>query len=199
VDAEDLAGWITAADGWEATRYRVRAALDEHTTPLDSLDSWSTPTSLRMNVELNVLRTRYAAFADNQDEALHSLERALIAAAPQLLRSPFIQDAPAILPLLVARLERGTLVTEFAIDLINQINGARTSGMHPEFLVVVPLTERESIMLGYLASTLSNAEIADALFVSGNTVKSHQRMIYRKLAVTGRRAAVARGRELGLL
>ena len=198
VDAEDLAGWITAADGWEATRYRVRAALDEHTTPLDSLDSWSTPTSLRMNVELNVLRTRYAAFADNQDEALHSLERALIAAAPQLLRSPFIQDAPAILPLLVARLERGTLVTEIAIDLINQINGARTSGMHPEFLVV-PLTERESIMLGYLASTLSNAEIADALFVSGNTVKSHQRMIYRKLAVTGRRAAVARGRELGLL
>jgi LuxR family maltose regulon positive regulatory protein len=198
VEAEHIAGWITDTGGWDAIRYRVRAALDERTVPLDSMDSWSTPMSLRMTVELNVLRARYAAFADNQDEAQHSLERALIAAAPQLLRSPFIQDSPAILPLLVARLERGTQVTEFAIDLINRIKGARTSGMHPEFLVV-PLTERESIMLGYLASTLSNAEIADALFVSGNTVKSHQRMIYRKLAVTGRRAAVARGRELGLL
>jgi LuxR family maltose regulon positive regulatory protein len=116
-----------------------------------------------------------------------------------MLRSPFIQDSAAILPLLVARIERGTRVTEFAIDLLNRMKGAVNPGTHPQSLIIVPLTERESLMLGYLASTLSNAEIADALFVSGNTVKSHQRMIYRKLAVTGRRAAVARGRELGLL
>ena len=135
--------------------------------PLDSVDSWSTPTNLRMHVEWNVLRARYAAFADNLDEALHSLERALTAAAPQMLRSPFIQDSAAILPLLVARIERGTRVTEFAIDLLNRMKGAVIPGAHPQPFIVVPLTERESLMLGYLASTLSNAEIADALLCLG--------------------------------
>ena len=47
-------------------------------------------------------------------------------------------------------------------------------------------------MLRYLASTLSNAEIAAQLYLSVNTVKTHQRMIYRKLGAAGRRDAVRR-------
>jgi LuxR family maltose regulon positive regulatory protein len=35
--------------------------------------------------------------------------------------------------------------------------------------------------------------------VSRNTVKTHSKNLYRKLGATGRREAVARGRELGLL
>ena len=46
---------------------------------------------------------------------------------------------------------------------------------------------------------MTTAEIGAALYISVNTVKSHQRAIYQKLGVTGRRAAVARARELGLL
>jgi LuxR family maltose regulon positive regulatory protein len=54
-------------------------------------------------------------------------------------------------------------------------------------------------MLRYLASTLSNPEIAAELYVSVNTVKTHQRAVYRKLGATGRREAVRRARTLGLL
>jgi LuxR family maltose regulon positive regulatory protein len=43
------------------------------------------------------------------------------------------------------------------------------------------------------------AEIASDLYVTVNTVKSHQQSLYRKLGVSTRRAAVDRARELNLL
>ena len=54
-------------------------------------------------------------------------------------------------------------------------------------------------MLRYLTSALSNVEIADELYVSVNTVKTHIKSIYRKLNTTRRRDAVRRARELRLL
>ena len=59
-----------------------------------------------------------------------------------------------------------------------------------------PLSERESMILRYLPTSLSNREIAGELFVTTNTVKTHLRSIYRKLGVAGRREAVERARAL---
>lgn len=42
-------------------------------------------------------------------------------------------------------------------------------------------------------------KIANELYVSLNTVKTHTQSIYRKLGVSDRQDAVARGRDLGLL
>jgi ATP/maltotriose-dependent transcriptional regulator MalT len=61
------------------------------------------------------------------------------------------------------------------------------------------LSERELLVLRYLPTRLSNAEIAAALFVSLNTVKTHLRSIYRRLEVSGRRQAVEAAEGLGLL
>jgi LuxR family maltose regulon positive regulatory protein len=60
-----------------------------------------------------------------------------------------------------------------------------------------PLTERETAVLRLLPRPLSVREIGRELHVSRNTVKSHLRAIYRKLGVTTRDEAVARGREVG--
>lgn len=46
---------------------------------------------------------------------------------------------------------------------------------------------------------MSTEEIAADLFLSVNTIKTHLRNIYRKLAVTRRGEAVRRAREAGLL
>jgi LuxR family maltose regulon positive regulatory protein len=62
-----------------------------------------------------------------------------------------------------------------------------------------PLTEREGVVLRRLATTMTNAEIAEELCVSINTVKTHVAAIYRKLPAAGRRDAVARARHLELM
>jgi LuxR family maltose regulon positive regulatory protein len=62
-----------------------------------------------------------------------------------------------------------------------------------------PLSPSELAVLRLLPSFLTNQEIADALFLSVNTVKTHLRSIYRKLAVSSRRQAIANGRRLQLL
>ncbi|WP_039739421.1 response regulator transcription factor, partial [Saccharomonospora halophila] len=67
----------------------------------------------------------------------------------------------------------------------------------PELLQ--PLTARERDVLGCLEELLTTAEIAERMFVSVNTVRTHIRGILRKLNVNRRNAAVRKARELGLL
>ena len=69
----------------------------------------------------------------------------------------------------------------------------------PEVGLIEELTERELAVLRYLPSRMSQREIASELFVSLNTVKTHCKAIYRKLAVGDRKAAVQAAREQGLL
>ena len=65
--------------------------------------------------------------------------------------------------------------------------------------MVEPLSARELTVLRYLASRLTYQEIARALYVSLNTMKSHVRNVYRKLGVVCRDDAVAAGRQLHLI
>ena len=60
------------------------------------------------------------------------------------------------------------------------------------------LTARELEVLSYLPTHLSIREIATALYVSPNTVKSHAQHVYRKLGVDSREAAVGRARAMQL-
>lgn len=61
------------------------------------------------------------------------------------------------------------------------------------------LTEREMAVLRHLPTSMSQREIASELYVSLNTVKTHCRAIYRKLAVADRKAAVQAARDRQLL
>jgi LuxR family maltose regulon positive regulatory protein len=62
-----------------------------------------------------------------------------------------------------------------------------------------PLSERELEVLHLIAAGLSNREIADKLFISLNTVKTHTKNINSKLNVNSRIKAAARAKEMGLL
>ena len=61
------------------------------------------------------------------------------------------------------------------------------------------LTQRELRVLRLLHGDLSERDIGRELYVAHNTVHSHVRSIYRKLAVSSRADALKRGRELRLL
>ena len=61
-----------------------------------------------------------------------------------------------------------------------------------------PLTDREATVLRLLRGTLSLREIGQELHLSPNTIKTHTRVIYRKLGVSTRRQAVEQGRRAGI-
>jgi LuxR family maltose regulon positive regulatory protein len=61
------------------------------------------------------------------------------------------------------------------------------------------LSDRERDVLRYLATRMSNREIAAELYVSLNTLKTHVKSIYRKLDATSRAEAVATGQARGFL
>jgi LuxR family maltose regulon positive regulatory protein len=61
------------------------------------------------------------------------------------------------------------------------------------------LSEREREVLRLLATELSGPEIAQQLFVSVNTLRTHTKHIFSKLDVNTRRSAVRRAAELSLL
>lgn len=61
------------------------------------------------------------------------------------------------------------------------------------------ITPRELEILGLIARGLSNREIAEQLFVSENTVKTHSSRLFEKLNAKRRTQAVQLGKEFGLI
>lgn len=61
------------------------------------------------------------------------------------------------------------------------------------------ISKREHEVLELMATGLSNQEIADKLFVSLNTIKTHSSNLFLKLEVTRRTQAIRKGKELRLI
>jgi len=61
------------------------------------------------------------------------------------------------------------------------------------------ISKREHEVLGLMASGLSNQEIADKLFVSVNTIKTHTSNLFLKLEVSRRTQAIQKAKELRLI
>jgi LuxR family maltose regulon positive regulatory protein len=132
----------------------------------------------------------------DSDEAHRALEQALAQAVRDGVRRPFADDAARARPLLTRHLKRDTRHAAFVAELLDHIEDARPA---PEARLAAPLTERERVVLGYLPTAMTAAEIATALTVSEATIRTHLRHIYEKLDAPGRRDAVRRARELRLL
>jgi DNA-binding NarL/FixJ family response regulator len=77
--------------------------------------------------------------------------------------------------------------------------GAVMDGLQAGDATAGPLTTKEQEVLARLAEGRSNSQIAEALFVTPATVKTHLSHIYAKLGVANRQEALARAVALGLL
>jgi DNA-binding CsgD family transcriptional regulator len=71
--------------------------------------------------------------------------------------------------------------------------------LNEERLKDLGITRRELEILGLMAQGMSNREIADKLFVSENTVKTHSSRLFDKLSARRRTQAVQIGKEMGLI
>jgi LuxR family transcriptional regulator, maltose regulon positive regulatory protein len=141
-----------------------------------------------------------------------SLERALRLAEPEQLRLPFAMERSWLRPVLrrdpeLAHPYRRLLEPDLlSPDLAGPRPaspgqaGAGAPGAGPAApMVVEPLSEREREVLRHVSAMESTAEIASEMYISVNTVKTHLKSIYRKLAVSHRGEAVRRARQFGLL
>ncbi|MFF7188756.1 LuxR C-terminal-related transcriptional regulator [Streptomyces sp. NPDC008222] len=152
-------------------------------------------------ITVRVLLARaQAADARGDDAEAHRLVvRALAVARPERLRRPFLECGTWL-----RRLARRRSALAQGHDWL----GAGLTGHAPvrdapgdgvPAPVTESLSEREHEVLERLAQLMSTEEIAADLYLSVNTVKTHLKSLYRKLAVTRRSEAVRRARELHLL
>jgi LuxR family transcriptional regulator, maltose regulon positive regulatory protein len=150
-------------------------------------------------VETSVLEAVARAELHEPVAAATALERALTLAGPSTHRRPFLDGGPIVRTLLVDQIRRGTAHRSLVAELIAAFDRRAPKVAVTRAELLEPLSEREQAVLRFLPTLMSNAEIAGELFVSGNTVKTHLKSIYRKLGVSRRRDAVERARALDLL
>jgi LuxR family maltose regulon positive regulatory protein len=137
-------------------------------------------------VDVLLVRARCAPTADERSAALRD---ALTLAEPDRHVRVIVDEAAWIFEPL--RELVGVWPTSYVADLVTAI--ANEPARRPPAPTTDSLSEREVEVWRYLSTPLSTTEIADALFISRNTMKSHLRSIYRKLGVRNRQDAVARG------
>jgi LuxR family transcriptional regulator, maltose regulon positive regulatory protein len=109
----------------------------------------------------------------------------------QLLR-PFLTVRRQLLADLAPLAPRGTW-------LLDQPALRATHEIFPDHVDIVTLTTQETAVLQLLVTDLPLRSVAEKLFVSRETIKSHQKALYQKLDVHGRPEAVARAYEWGLI
>jgi LuxR family maltose regulon positive regulatory protein len=130
------------------------------------------------------------------DTAVHLLGEALSLAEPGGFIRIFVDEGPPMAALLQEAAKHG-----IAPNYVRQLQAAfgEAGGRTPiTQLLVEPLSERERDVLRLLRTELNGPDIARALMVSLNTVRTHTKNIYTKLEVNNRRAAVRRAEELDL-
>ncbi|RYP85044.1 hypothetical protein EKO23_13730 [Nocardioides guangzhouensis] len=151
-------------------------------------------------------------------QARRLLPDALARIAPQRLLTIAVVSGPMITDgfadLLVAEVERpgGHPLAAPLLDAVRRLrrpypdqtpegtHGPRpAAAAHAADRQPDDLTPREVEVLRALERGGSNTDIAVALYVSENTVKTHLASVYRKLGVTGRRAALRTAQDRNLL
>ncbi len=133
--------------------------------------------------------------------AAEAVEQALVLAEPEGACRIFLDGGPAVRSAMTVLVPPTSRCAGFAGRILERFDAQlpRVAGGAPGGAAELPLTSSELAVLRFLPSHMTNQEIAEALFLSINTVKTHLRSAYRKLGVANRRQAIARGRRLDLL
>lgn len=179
----------------------VRGALAVLSRAVSDLDH----APLALQIEAWLLEARMAEDQHRDERAQLLTDRALRSATSEGMRRAVMRDWGW----LRRTVERDAVLLRRHRDFLASCPGdddgpwrpasvAVLTGVDSDHLPPSLLTEREGQVLQLLAQMNSTEEIAAALFVSTNTVKTHLKGIFGKLGVNRRVDAVRRGRSLGL-
>lgn len=137
----------------------------------------------------------------DKEKALASLIEALEYAADENILMPFIYYHDRIKDLLTDVFKiQATKKTNIPGKLIVRLKLAiEKREKHDTVSMASGLSSRELDILKLIAEDLANQEIADKLFISFNTVKTHLKNIFLKLDADNRAKAVDKAKRLGLI
>jgi len=155
----------------------------------------------RVRLQAWLVDARISYYGGDTARGRRSLASALRLAQRDQRRLPFALERSWIEPLLrrdawLADIHQRLLGPARPDDRLAVRPGALGNGT---IRAVEPLTEREREVLRHCSGLLSTAEVASEMYISINTVKTHLKSIYRKLATTHRSEAVRRARQLELI
>jgi LuxR family maltose regulon positive regulatory protein len=183
-EAALMAAWAELAGGHvDAAAHRIRPVLRGTAVPL-------MPHTL---VEAHLVAVTLAVRDGDRVAGWRALRAALAGAEALDLLRPFALSGPDVGVLLAEHSSRPGPDAAFAARALAAYQRIADPAGSPL------LSERELAVLELLPSLMSSDDVAAALSVSVSTVKTHIRMIYTKLAVANRRAAVETARSRGLL
>ncbi|GHO68060.1 hypothetical protein KSC_069520 [Ktedonobacter sp. SOSP1-52] len=162
----------------------------------------------RSVLEIQILEALAHVACQEYNQAKSSLIQALRLAHPENIQRLFLDEGPTmehLLKTLLPELCEAPLISHARTLLraFAQKAGAQpteeTAPLREDTLLLGPLSEQEQRVLRLLVAGRSNPEIADALVISLNTVKTHVQSLYRKLDVHNRVEASEVARRLSLL
>ena len=181
--------WATAGDGDQA---------EQALAPVLAADG-EAPDRIRVQAWLVDARLSYAG--GDSARGRRSLACALRLAEREQFRLLFVAERGWLGPVLRRDLELADAHRRLLAPVLgrDQFPASVPAPRKAPVLVVEPLTEREREVLVHVAGMLNTAEVASEMYISVNTVKTHLKSIYRKLAADHRSEAVRRARQLQLI
>jgi LuxR family maltose regulon positive regulatory protein len=155
-------------------------------------------------IEMRLMRALIFKAKADTAAALRELTLALSLAEPGGLIRIFISMGKPVAELLeeiieVKKKNHDEPITSFSLAYAKRLLTVFKAGTPAKIEGLMdPISDRELEVLHLIAAGLSNREIAEKLFISLNTVKTHTKNINSKLNVNSRIKAIARAKELGL-
>ena len=157
-------------------------------------------------IEMHLVRVKALYNQAKIDETIQELKQALALGEKADLIHAFTMEGKMIARLLTKVLEdnkraKSNQGTPYSTKYINKILAAFEGAKSQQKITGIDesLSEREIEVLKLISTGLTNQEIAEKLFISLNTVRTHTKNINSKLNVHSRTQAIARAKKLGLI
>lgn len=177
-------------------QYRVQEALE-------LLESYEQKTFegqiFELYLEIVLLKAKGLAFLNRKEDAKACLMKALQLSNTEKLIRCYTNLGPEMESIIREARDQQETSSDLHQHLSLVADALETTKVHQQASNAEILSRRELDTLKLIAQNLTNQEIANKLYISLNTVKTHLKNINQKLEVDNRNKAVAKAREIGLI